>query len=335
MTDRMADETTPHEAEGPGEQPGPSAASPDRWWRSRLADRVPPERRVLRAGAHLVLGAAKIAATGVRAGGTRAGGAIRSRRVEYAGTEGAPPPRPARPILKRRGGSRCESCNLTFRTPAEVTGHWIEEHSDEPTGQERHEQERRIRRSREATQKITAVVAAKRKARERPPANRGSIVARDRGTESPRAAARARHTAAQERTHRSETAKLGANAMNDPDTAAHALRRVANAIDDLNPIGRKQMYEQVAGFEVGLNIVAEALDMYAARLRREHPHGPDAREAIGGEFVNPHFTEAGQKLQEAAIALARFAANFEDVNTLAIRVAAGQAQNGGQGFLGR
>lgn len=277
----------------------------DQWYRSRLADRIPRHRRGMRVTAFVVLGAVKVAGTGVRVAGRRVRDGRRRRRSHRI---------PGR-------GSHCGFCGMTFRTVAGLNQHYQTAHVDEPAVKEEPKPQRQTIRRPPGTSRERIRPAAGR------PANRGSVVASTTNPRNPRA------QAAVEK-YREHIDELGVKAMSD-SPVAQTLRRAAAELEDQNPRGRMEMNEQVAAIEAGLMAFAEAVDAYALHLKRDHPRGKDVRGAIAPELVNPHFREMREKLDEAAQAAARYVATFEDINSLAIRAAKGQLPNGGPGFLGR
>lgn len=275
------------------------------WYRSKLAARIPRHRRGMRAAAFVVLGAVKVAGTGLRVAGRGVRDSRRRRRAHRV---------PGR-------GSHCGFCGVAFRTVAGLNQHYQAAHVDEPTAGEEPKSPRRAIRRPPGTARGAIRPAAGR------PANRGAVVASVVNPPNPRAQAAVDK-------YREHIDRLGVKAMSD-SPVAQMLRRAAAELEDQNPRGRMEMNEQVAAIEAGLMALAEAVDAYALHLKRDHPRGKETRGAIAPELVNPHFREIREKLDAAAQAAARYVASFEDINSLAIRAAKGQLPNGGPGFLGR
>jgi len=269
----------------------------DRWYRSKLAARIPRHRRKVRAAAFVVLGAFKIAGTGIRVTGT---GVRRYRRR-----------RDSRRVPGR--GAHCGACGVSYRTVSMLNEHYRTVHADVPAKPQ--PKRRPIRRPPNAKREQIR------------PANRGSVVAGTTNPPNPR-------TAAAVDKYRDHITSLGERAMSDNAVTQH-LRRAAGAMEDQNPTGRTEMNTQVAGLEAGLAALAEAVDGYAVRLKRPHPRGEAVRGPIAPELVNPHFKRLMAALEEAQQAAASYVASFEDINALAIRAARGELDNGGSKFLGR
>lgn len=272
------------------------------WYKSKVAARIPAKHRKTRTTAFVVLGALKVAGTGVRVAGRGVRDSRRRRRARR---------------LPRRG-SLCGACGVTFRTVAALNEHYRTVHVEQPAKRE-HPAPQKIRRP-------PGTARAPIRPADRRPANLGTVVASTTNPRNPRAEAAVTK-------YRSEIDELGKKAMSE-STVAQALRQAARNLEDQNPKGRTEMNGQVAALEAGLLAIAEEIDGYAVRLKKPHPRGESVRGPIAPELVNPNFRDAREKLEEAAQALARFVATFEDVNALAIRAAKGELPNGGSKFLG-
>lgn len=302
------------------------------WYKSTLAGKIPRRLRKTRRAALLLFGATKAIGTGTLAAG-RGGKRVvratveRSRRgrserrwmvEDVMASSATDAPDLDRHHRKTFGGKGfyCSPCNTRYASAELLNDHFLLVHMDE-----------------EPSAVAVEPLTAERVIHRSPSSGRARVKRMDQPRPIKRHARTARtgqhdYATAVVAKYGKQINATGARVMSS-DPIAQRLRSAGKAFAEQKPRGRREMYEQVTGLIAGISALREGVEVYGANLRKPYRD----RTELAAELVRPHFAAADVALDEAAAALTRFIATFEDVNALAILVAKGQLANGGDKFL--
>lgn len=267
------------------------------WYRSALAEKVPPRFRKTRVAAFVLLGFGKA----VRVGTVTSGAVVRSKVQTVRAERKEIRENPEWQYSRRFGGAvfLCAPCRTKFPSARLLNDHFVVEHMDEEWLAQP-----------KPKPPVRRHPATPRTYTPKPPTNR-------RPQTGKRASGQAQHAA-----YRAHATTIGKRAMNKT-VAARMIHAAGVRIAESSPQTLTELREQILGAEQALGVLREGFEQYARTLRADHGR----REGLAPEIVNPHFGRVSQGITEAETALAAFIFNFEEQFGPAIRAAA----NGGHG----
>lgn len=308
------------------------------WYRSELAGKIPRRFRKTRVAALLLFGATKAVGTGSVAavaattrGGKRVARATRDRTrdgrtarrwmvedVTVNATADAPNLNHHHRKMFGGRGFYCSPCNTRYSTVSLLNDHFLIVHGDE-----------------KSSAVVREPVAAERVIHRSPSTGRTRVKRMDqprpikRHAQGPQTKRSDYATAVVEK-YRKQINITGARVMSS-DPIAQRIRSAAVSFGEQKPRGRTEMFEQVAGMIAAIEAIREGAEVYSHGLRRPYRD----RTEIAGILVRPHFKRFDEGAEQMIASLMTFVATFEDVNSLAIRVAKGELPNGGATFLSK